>query len=103
MTNEDALGAFAALSNASRLAVLRMLVRSAPEGRTAGDIARHLGASPSQTSFHLTSLSENGLVVSQRRSREIMYRIDFGRISDLATFLLEDCCGGRMSDPSCCG
>ena len=69
MNEQDALSAFSALSNPSRLTVVRLLVKAGPDGMPAGDIAEALSASPSQTSFHLSALSESGLIVSQRQAR----------------------------------
>ncbi|MEQ8228221.1 MAG: helix-turn-helix transcriptional regulator [Rhodospirillales bacterium] len=102
MNEDQALSAFAALSNKSRLSVVRCLVQAGPEGMTAGDIARRVGGSPSQTSFHLSSLSENGLISSERQARRIIYRVEYQRIGDLVHFLLEDCCGGNPIVRSCC-
>ena len=103
MTDHEALKVFAALANQSRLSVLRCLVRAGPQGVTAGDIARHLGASPPQTSFHLSALSDSGLVRSERISRQIVYRVRFERIGEIVRYLLDDCCGGDPVARSCCG
>ncbi|MEX0693785.1 MAG: metalloregulator ArsR/SmtB family transcription factor [Rhodospirillales bacterium] len=103
MNERDALSVFAALSNESRLSVLRLLVRAGPQGVTAGDIARQINASPSQASFHLAALSDSGLVLSERVSRQIIYRMRFERIGEIVRFLLEDCCEGDPVARSCCG
>lgn len=103
MTENDALGAFAALSNATRLDVIRHLVRAGTEGLAAGEIARRVDASPSQTSFHLNALTEAGLITSARDARRIVYQARFERIGELVDFLLEDCCGGDPAVRACCG
>ena len=102
MEEEQVLTAFSALSNRTRLQVLRHLVEAGPEGRMAGDVATALGASPSRMSFHLSALQEAGIVTSERQSRQIVYRVNFDTIGGLMRFLLEDCCKGQASLRSCC-
>ena len=103
METDDAAALFGVLSNADRLKVIRVLVEAGPEGANAGSIAERIGASPSRASFHLSALSEAGFVSSERRSRAIIYRINFKRIGTLVTFLMEDCCKGSAQLRRCCG
>ena len=57
MNEDQALSAFAALSQETRLQIVRLLVRSGPEGMAAGAIGEALGgATTSRLSFHLTHL-----------------------------------------------
>ena len=102
MEEDQVLTAFSALSNRTRLQVLRHLVEAGPEGRMAGDVATALGASPSRMSFHLSALQEAGIVTSERQSRQVVYRVNFDTIGGLMRFLLEDCCKGQASLRSCC-
>ena len=102
MNDADARAAFAALSQETRLAVLKQLVAAGGAGMTAGEIAGAVGASPSRASFHLSTLAETGLVTSERRSREIVYRVDFGAMGRLAAYLLEDCCRNDPAALACC-
>ena len=102
MEEEQVLTAFSALSNRTRLQVLRHLVEAGPEGRMAGDVATALGASPSRMSFHLSAVQEAGIVTSERQSRQVVYRVNFDTIGGLMRFLLEDCCKGQASLRSCC-
>jgi ArsR family transcriptional regulator len=46
-------------------------------------------------STHLTVLTRAGLIRSGRRNRSILSRADLDRFRKVATFLLQDCCGGR--------
>lgn len=92
----DALGA---LAHETRLSVFRMLVKAGPEGCIAGLIAERAGVPPSTMSHHLATLERAGLVQSERESRLIHYRADFGGMRKLLTFLMEDCCQG---DPLVC-
>jgi len=87
--------ALAALAQPTRLDVFRLLVKHEPEGLPAGEIARHLAVPHNTMSSHLGVLSRAGLIRSERRSRSIIYRADFARFREVATFLLQDCCGGH--------
>ncbi len=102
MNEDQALKALAALANASRLAVLRRLIKAGPEGMKAGDIAKAIDASPSQTSFHLAALSDGGLVTATRDARHIIYRTNFDTFAGLVGFILEDCCGDDARVKRCC-
>ncbi|MDE0148638.1 MAG: metalloregulator ArsR/SmtB family transcription factor [Rhodospirillaceae bacterium] len=95
MEINSATEAFAALSQETRLAAFRLLVRAGPAGLPAGEIARALGAAPSTLSTHLGLLQRAGLVTSERRSRLIVYRADFDGVGALMRFLMEDCCKGH--------
>ncbi|MEM7709832.1 MAG: metalloregulator ArsR/SmtB family transcription factor [Pseudomonadota bacterium] len=94
MNEAQAAPRFAALSDPSRLAILRALVRAGPEGLAAGRIADALEASPSRTSFHLAKLTDAGLVASRRDARTIIYTMRFDALGTLLDWLVEDCCAG---------
>lgn len=102
MIAKDAALLFGVLSNADRLGVIRVLVEAGPDGMSAGDIARKIGASPSRTSFHLNALTEAGFLTKERQSRKLNYRIDFDTIGQLINFLIEDCCKGNSGLRNCC-
>ena len=102
MIDDEAASLFLALSNSDRLRIIRALVVAGPDGLNAGDIARKVGASASRASFHLTSLSDVGIVRRQRQSRSLRYTVDFSRIGALVTFLMQDCCNGSTDLRSCC-
>jgi DNA-binding transcriptional ArsR family regulator len=97
MESESVILALAALAQATRLDVFRLLVRHEPDGLPAGDIARELAVPHNTMSSHLGILSRAGLVRSERRSRSIIYRADLDRLREVVTFLLKDCCGGHPS------
>lgn len=92
---DDAAHSLAALAHQGRLAVFRMLVQAGETGLAAGEIARRLGVLPNTLSANLNILSNAGLVRSRRDGRSIIYAADYGRMSRLLGFLLEDCCGGE--------
>lgn len=100
MEENLAISALGALAQPTRLAAFRLLVREGPEGLPAGVLAERLAVQPATLSFHLAQLERCGLLVSQRRSRQIIYAADFAAMRGLVGFLLEDCCHGR---PEICG
>jgi ArsR family transcriptional regulator, arsenate/arsenite/antimonite-responsive transcriptional repressor len=95
MDETQALTALSALSQETRLRIIRLLVTAGPEGVSAGAIGDQLGASSSRLSFHLAQLDHAGLIQSRREGRSIRYIASFGALSDLIAFLMRDCCQGR--------
>src|SRR5829696_7142395 len=95
MDEKQALTAFLALSQPTRLAIVRMLVRKGPDGLPAGDVAEAMGVSPSNVSFHLSNLERAGLIRSRREARSIIYSASYDNLGALIRFLTEDCCQGR--------
>ncbi|MDQ0503600.1 ArsR/SmtB family transcription factor [Xanthobacter agilis] len=96
MNEPQALTAFAALSQETRLRIVRLLVRAGPEGLPAGAIGAAMGgASSSRTSFHLSHLEQAGLVCSRREGRSIIYSAALPTLSGLIAFLMKDCCNGH--------
>ncbi len=95
MDETHATQALGALAQPTRLAVFRLLVREGPEGLPAGAVAARVGVQPATLSFHLAQLERAGLLVSRRRSRQILYAADFAAMRGLVGFLLDDCCHGR--------
>ena len=91
----QSIEALAALAQPTRLEAFRLLVRKEPDGVAAGEIARAMAVPQNTMSAHLAVLSRSGLIVSERRSRSIVYRADLARFRALVTFLLKDCCDGR--------
>ena len=95
MDAEQTIKALSALAQASRLNAFRLLVTRGEAGLPAGEIARQLDIPHNTLSSHLAILSNAGLVTSERKSRSIIYRVDFEGMRDLLAFLMEDCCQGQ--------
>lgn len=95
MKTASAITAFAALAQETRLAVVRLLVQTGPDGLNAGDIATRLAVPASTLSHHLAQLERAGLLRSWRLQRQIFYACDYAGLRDLLAFLAEDCCQGR--------
>ncbi len=94
MQESSAISAFDALSQETRLRILRALVKAGTKGLSAGLISEKVDSPPSNASFHLTKLENANLVVSRREARSIIYVANFQAIAELGKFLLEDCCKG---------
>jgi protein-tyrosine-phosphatase/DNA-binding transcriptional ArsR family regulator len=100
METTDAAQIFGALSQDTRLAVLRLLIATGPNGLPAGQIADQLGLPTSTASFHLSALEKAGLTQSTRQSRQIIHAVRLIVLRQLIGFLTETCCSGR---PELCG
>jgi len=94
MESSNAIIAFSALAQSTRLETFRLLVKSEPQGVPAGELARMLDVPQNTMSAHLAILSRAGLVKSERRSRSIIYRADLEGFEQLTLFMIRDCCGG---------
>ena len=95
MEETQALIAFGALSQVTRLQIVRALVVAGADGLAAGAIGQAVGASSSGTSFHLANLEQAGLIDSRREHRSIIYTANYEALSGLIGFLMKDCCQGR--------
>ena len=100
MESTDAAAGFAALSQGTRLELMRLLASNGASGMSAGELARRLGQPPSTLSFHLAALEQAGLVLSTRQGRHIIYAVRFAGLRSLFSFLTDTCCCGR---PDLCG
>ena len=94
MESKFAVASLSALAHEGRLAVFRLLVAAGRDGVAAGEIARRLGVLPNTLSAGLKVLSHAGLVAQRRDGRSRVYTADYGAMSDLLAFLMEDCCAG---------
>ncbi|MDZ7928533.1 MAG: metalloregulator ArsR/SmtB family transcription factor [Agrobacterium sp.] len=95
MDDRQALMSFAALSQETRLAIVRALVVAGHDGLAAGVIAERMGVSATNVSFHLKELERSGLIIQRRQSRSIIYSASYDTLAGLVTFLMDDCCAGH--------
>lgn len=95
MDKTNALSAFSALSQPTRLDAFRLLIEAGEGGLAAGDIADRLNVRQNTLSANLSVLLNAGLVSNQREGRTIRYFADTKGLQGLLGFLLNDCCGGR--------
>ena len=101
MEIDTAVIRLAALAQASRLSVFRLLVEKGGEGMPAGEIAERLGVAPNTLSFHLKELSNAGLLKSRQEGRFIYYAPDFDAMNALLAYLTENCCAGSAAPNEC--
>ena len=92
MKLKQAISAFAALAQETRLQAFKMLVEAGSSGLPAGMISDRLGIAHNSLSFHLAHLTEAGLITSQKEGRKIIYIASFERIRQLMHFMVENCC-----------
>lgn len=93
---------FGALSQETRLHIVRYLVECGEAGASAGEVGAKVKASSSRASFHLAALERAGVIASQRRSRSVIYRANLENLGGLVSFLLNDCCGSHPNVLACC-
>jgi DNA-binding transcriptional ArsR family regulator len=95
MDKNDALSAFSALSQPTRLDVFRLLVQAGQDGMLAGEIADTLDVRQNTMSANLAILLQSNLIRNSREGRSIRYFADLDGIQGLLAYLMQDCCGGR--------
>lgn len=95
LSNPQAAAAYAALSQESRLTIVRLLLRAEPHGMAVGEIGQHFALAPATLSFHLSGLRDAGLVISQREGRVIRYRANVAALRDISDYLFSECCDGQ--------
>ena len=92
MDIQKALAAFDSLSQETRLKAFRFLVEHGTQGAPAGVLSDSLGIPHNTLSFHLSHMSNAGLVLSRREGRSIIYSINIETFQNLIRFMIEDCC-----------
>ena len=97
MNIKQVIKAFASLSQETRLKAFRILVEHGKQGIAAGELSDKLRIPHNTLSFHLSHLSEAGLVASVKKGRSVIYRADMNRSQALVNFLLENCCAADKS------
>lgn len=95
MEEFDVVKALASLAQPIRLRVFRSLVTAGPVGMTPGQLVESLGTSGTGLSFHLKELVHAGLVTQERQGRNLVYRAEFAKMTDLIGYLTENCCQGQ--------
>ena len=97
LTDNAAAEALAALGNATRLGVYRLLVRAGPEGLNVGTIRERMDMPASTLTHHLTALRAAGLITQTRDGREILCAVDFTAINAVVDYLTGQCCADVTS------
>lgn len=99
MDKQLATTLFESLASAVRLDVFRLLVKHAPDGLVAGEIATALVLPPTNLSFHLKAMTYAGLVTVTSEGRFQRYRANLDVMQALIEYLTAECCAGQSD---CC-
>jgi DNA-binding transcriptional ArsR family regulator len=99
MKNTDAIKAFLALGQETRLNIFRLVVQRGDTGLTPSQIIEKLGIANATLSFHLKELVGADLLSVERQSRNLIYRPNANLVQELSSFLLDNCCGGKACAP----
>jgi DNA-binding transcriptional ArsR family regulator len=91
----------ASLGAPVRLRLIRTLVRAGDGGISVGELQRKLGLPASTHAHHLAALVKAGLVVQERRGREVICTAAFEAVRSVGTYLTDQCCadtaaGGKL-------
>ena len=100
MEKSEAVAALAALAQANRLDVYRLLVQAGPLGMPAGNVASALKLAPNTLTFHFDRLRQAGLVSVRRDGRSMIYAAQYDVMNALLGYLTDNCCGGASCAPS---
>jgi ArsR family transcriptional regulator len=88
-----------ALAHPHRLDVFRALVVAGACGLTPGVMAQACGIAAATLSFHLKELMHAGLITQERKGRCLVYRVHFGHMNALLSYLTDNCCQGQPCAP----
>lgn len=95
METKQASTIFEALSADVRLGMFRLLVKYAPGGLVAGEIATMLNVTNTNLSFHLKELLHTGLITMEKEGRFSRYRANIPLMMETVAYLTEECCSGN--------
>lgn len=99
MQADIVIRALGALAQEHRLSAFRALVQAGAGGLSAGALAETLQLPNSSLSFHLTQLTNAGLIRQQRQGRSLIYSADYAAMNGLMGYLTENCCAGATCAP----
>ena len=109
MEKQIATTLFESLASGVRLDVFRLLVKNAPEGLVAGEIALALELPATNLSFHLKALTQSNLITVVQEGRYQRYRANLVLMQELIAYLTAECCTGQAERcfdeqlvPECC-
>ncbi len=91
MQTQEAVMIFTALAQESRLQVYKILVENSLEGICPCEIAEILKMPRNTLSFHLSLLTQAGLVSKTKKGKMLIYRPNCEKIKETMAFLHNDC------------
>jgi len=95
METKTAISIFEVLTSEARLSIFRLLVKYAPGGLVAGEIARMLDIPKTNLSFHLKTIVHSGLASMEREGRNTRYRANIPLMLETIAYLTAECCSGN--------
>lgn len=95
MKMKTATTIFEVLTSEARLSIFRLLVKFAPDGLVAGEIARMLDIPKTNLSFHLKTIIHSGLASMEREGRNTRYRANIPLMLETIAYLTAECCSGN--------
>ena len=98
MESKNASLIFEALSSDVRLDLFRLLVKNAPDGLVAGEIAKHLDIPSTNLSFHLKAIVQSGLADVEREGRFMRYKANIPLMLDIVAYLTSECCSNHPEE-----
>ncbi len=98
MDIKKAIIVFDTLSQETRLRAFRLLVQAGPDGLAAGVLSEELGTPHNTMSFHLSHLSNAGIISSRKEGRSVIYSANFDVTRDLIAFMVKDCCSVEFAN-----
>lgn len=99
MKTTQAAAIFETLSSEVRLDLFRLLVKNAPTGLVAGDIAKQLDIPSTNLSFHLRGIVQGGLATVEREGRFMRYKANIPLMLETVAYLTAECCA---ENPEAC-
>lgn len=95
MNKQIAIALLESLASDVRLDIFRLLVKHAPIGLVAGEIAAELMLPPTNLSFHLKAMTNAGLVNVAQEGRYQRYRANLTVMQSLIDYLTAECCANH--------
>ena len=104
MSEPQAVVVLAALGHELRFSLWRLLAPYGSRGLPAGTIAARMSVLPSSLSFHLRGMTQAGVLIQRRSSRQIIYAVNHDVINGLVESLTNpivpvDTSADQASDP----
>ena len=98
MNTELAVKQLAALAQATRLDIYRLLVVAGEQGKLPNELAETLQLANATLSFHLKNLQHADLIRVEQQGRYLRYRANYPVMQQLLSFLTENCCQGEACE-----
>lgn len=92
MDSKIAAQCFSDLGHLRRLEIIRLLVKTAPDGLTMGQIANKTKTPDSTLTHHILLLEKSELITRQQENQSLICTVNIKLIKELAKYLLDECC-----------